>query len=121
VVDTAESIGAALGHVAARLEAWKKQRAAIASDIHALTKSAQAMLHELGVPVTSKAAPTRKGGRPKGYRTSDETRKKLREAWQRRRADAAVSGAEQTKPADVRAVIRSSEGRKWTARQRGRG
>lgn len=34
----------------------------------------------------------RKGGRPKGYKTSTATRAKLRAAWKRRKAAAAGSG-----------------------------
>ena len=118
---TAESLGAALGKVAARLDAWKQQRATLAADIAALAKAAETVLHgSNGDGSADRPAPTSKGGRPKGYKMSDEARAKLRAAWQRRKAMKAP-GHEHTKPGDGRAVIRAKEGRKFTARQRGRG
>jgi hypothetical protein len=89
---TAESLGAALGHVAARLDAWKRQRAEIAADVEKLLRSAQAMLGDLGDAASERAsallkrASPNKGGRPKGYKMSDATKRKLRAAWKRRKA-----------------------------------
>jgi hypothetical protein len=118
---TAETIGSALGQVAARLDAWKKDRAAIAADIQKLAKSAQAMLAELGHAAETGFNQSRKGGRPKGTRVSDETKAKLREAWARRKAQAGPAVQEHTKPADERANIRSKAPRTWTNRQAGKG
>lgn len=93
---TAESLGSALGHVAARLDAWKRQRAEIAADIQKLLHSAQGMLGDLGDQATKRASaflkPTapNKGGRPKGYKMSEATKRKLRAAWKRRKAAAAT-------------------------------
>jgi hypothetical protein len=42
------------------------------------------------------------------------------QAGSKRRKNAAF-GAEQTKPSDVRSIIRATEGKRWTARQQGRG
>jgi hypothetical protein len=117
-IHTAETIGVALGQIAKRLDAWKQQRAALATDIKALTEAARAMLSDLGhtdVPVASPVAP-RRGGRVKGYVMSEETKLKLRAAWKRRKDAAAAA-----KPIDARASIRAKEGKKWTARQKGRG
>jgi hypothetical protein len=93
---TAESLGSALGHVAARLDAWKRQRAEIAADIQKLLHSAQGMLGDLGDQATKRAsaflkttAPN-KGGRPKGYKMSEATKRKLRAAWKRRKAATAA-------------------------------
>jgi len=90
---TAETIGAALGQVAARLEAWKQQRAEIAGDIQKILHSAHGWLDGIGDargrrgPSTSPAAAaSRKGGRPKGYKMSEATKRKLRAAWKRRKA-----------------------------------
>jgi hypothetical protein len=113
---TAESIGTALGQVAAKLHAWKQQRTELALQVTALARAAQAMLGDLG-HVETPAPAKRKGGRPKGYATSDETKAKLRAAWARRKQAAKIP----SKPADERARIRATEGRKFTARQRGRG
>lgn len=103
---TAENIGAALGHVVRRLDAWKKQRAEIANEIHALRKAAQAMLGDLGHRSARTAEKQRKGGRPKGYVMSEETKAKLRAAWQRRQAN----GSKQSKSA-VRAMDAEANGR----------
>ena len=89
---TAESLGSALGHVAARLDAWKRQRVEIAADIQKLLHSAQGMLGDLGGAATKRAsaflktATPNKGGRPKGYKMSEATKRKLRAAWKRRKA-----------------------------------
>jgi hypothetical protein len=82
---TAEGLGAALGHVAARLDAWKKQRDEISADIHEIVKAGTRMLADLGSP-TAPVARRGKGGRPKGYKMSEEPKKKLRAAWKRRKA-----------------------------------
>ena len=84
-----DQLGSALGKLDARLKALKAQRTAIAAEIHAVMDAAKAMLGDLAVgdataPAASRAR-NRKGGRPKGFRVSEETRKKLRAAWERRR------------------------------------
>jgi hypothetical protein len=91
----AETIGTALGRVAAKLDAWKKQRAEIAGDIQKLLRSAQGMLGDLGETAGRNAdallsfpGSSRKGGRPKGYKMSEATKRKLRAAWKRRKAAA---------------------------------
>jgi hypothetical protein len=90
---TAETIGTALGHVAARLDAWKQQRTEIAADIQKLLHSARGMLGDLGDVAGKKVTAVRtasanKGGRPKGYKMSEATKRKLRAAWKRRKAAA---------------------------------
>ena len=96
---TSESLGSALGHVAARLDAWKRQRAEIAVDIQKLLYSAQGMLGDLGDEATKRASAflktttPNKGGRPKGYKMSEATKRKLRAAWKRRKAAAAGKSA----------------------------
>jgi hypothetical protein len=88
---TAETIGTALGHVAARVDAWKQQRTEIAADIQRLVRTARGMLADLGQTAGKRVTVVRsavrsKGGRPKGYKTSEATKRKLRAAWKRRRA-----------------------------------
>jgi len=96
---TAENIGAALGHVAARLDSWKRQRAEIAADIQKVLHSAQGMMGDLGDVASRRASailhvPSRnKGGRPKGYKMSDATKRKLRAAWKRRKAAMATKAS----------------------------
>jgi ElaB/YqjD/DUF883 family membrane-anchored ribosome-binding protein len=82
---TASTIGSALGQVAARVDSWKKQRAEIVTEIQKLISSAEALLTDLG-DAAAAAARRRKGGRPKGYKMSEETKRKLRAAWKRRKA-----------------------------------
>lgn len=95
---TAENIGAALGRVAARFDAWKQQREEIAADIQKILHSAQGLLGEIGVAGKRAAqftyvAPKNKGGRPKGYKMSEATKRKLRAAWKRRKAAAKSASA----------------------------
>jgi hypothetical protein len=84
---TAQGLGAALGQVAARLDAWKQQRDEITADLNRIVRGGLSMLRELGT-AAAPSAPARKGkgGRPKGYKMSEETKKKLRAAWKRRKA-----------------------------------
>jgi hypothetical protein len=82
---TAESLGSALGHVAARVEALNRQRAEVAADIRRIIAAGERLLTELGQSAQTAVA-RRKGGRPKGYRMSEETKAKLRAAWRRRKA-----------------------------------
>ena len=88
---TAESIGSALGRVAAKLDAWKRQRAELAADIQDVLQSAQGMLSDLGDAAEKRASAlmrsaSPKGGRPRGYKMSEATKRKLRAAWKRRKA-----------------------------------
>ena len=91
---TAETIGAALGRVAARLDAWKRQRAEIVAELQAIALSAQAMLASVGggrsaaTPVPRVTRRKNKGGRPKGYKMSEASKRKIRQAWKRRLAAA---------------------------------
>ncbi len=87
---TAETLGTALGRLQARVASLKQERAAIASDLQRLLQSAQTLLADLGHAGSVAIAPPRRtGGRPKGYKMSDETKAKLRAAWRRRKAAAA--------------------------------
>ena len=89
--------GTTLRHAADRLDSWKRDRESIASMLDAVISAARQMRAELG----SGAAPTgaaridvglkRKGGRPKGYKTTPATRAKLRAAWKRRKAAMAAA------------------------------
>jgi ABC-type transporter Mla subunit MlaD len=89
-VATAEGIGTALGRVAARLDAWKRQRSELAGEIQDLLQQAQRMLDDVSDATSRGAADVakavRKGGRPKGYKMSAATKRKLRDAWKRRKA-----------------------------------
>jgi hypothetical protein len=84
-----------LGRVTARLDAWKKQRDEIRADIQAVAASAASMLRELGQPNGTARKPVGKGGRPKGYKASAATRRKLRAAWKRRKEAMASKQADQ--------------------------
>jgi hypothetical protein len=54
-----ETIGAAIGSVAAKLDTWMAQRQEIANDLNAVISRAKSMLSSLEVPL-----PRRKPGRP---------------------------------------------------------
>jgi hypothetical protein len=92
---TAESIGSALGRVAAKLDRWKRERGEIAAEIQRLMTSAQGMLGDLGQPAERSyaRAASPKGGRPKGYKMSEATKRKLRAAWKRRKAAMAAKSS----------------------------
>ena len=45
------------------------------------------------VAKSAKDATPNKGGRPKGYKMSEATKRKLRAAWKRRKAAAATKGS----------------------------
>jgi len=92
---TAESIGSALGKVAAKFDAWSKQRAEIATELHKVMGAAQSMLGELkSVDIR---LPKMLGGKPRGrkpgFTLSPATRAKLRAAWAKRKAAEASGGA----------------------------
>jgi hypothetical protein len=116
----AEQLGSALGHVAARIDRWKKDQASIAADLQNLMKSAQKMLSDLGGSAAGGFKQARKGGRPKGYKTTPETRAKLRAAWARRKKTSDPAKAS-SKPVDQRSLIRSKAPATWSNRQPGRG
>jgi hypothetical protein len=95
---TLEGIGTALGQAAARLDAWKKQRAEIAADLQRILGSAHRMLGDVGASAgrhtTTLLQPAKnRGGRPKGYKMSAATKAKLRAAWKRRKAAAKSKAA----------------------------
>ena len=92
---TAEGIGKALGRVASKLDRWKRERAEIAADIQRVLKSAQDMLGDLGQAAGRgfATASSPKGGRPRGYKMSEATKRKLRAAWKRRKAAMAAKGS----------------------------
>ncbi len=115
----ADNIGTALGLVAARLDRWKKDQASIATDLQSLLKSAQDVLGDLGGTAAKSFDQARKGGRPKGYKTSPATKAKLRAAWARRKASSTVMPTVQ--PINQRGLIRSKAPRTWSNRQPGKG
>jgi hypothetical protein len=86
LLQTASSIGTSLGQFAKRVDAWKKQRTELATELEGLIRAARAALQELG----HGRAKARRGGRPRGYKASEETRAKLRAAWKERREAAAA-------------------------------
>jgi ElaB/YqjD/DUF883 family membrane-anchored ribosome-binding protein len=90
---SAEAIGRALGHVAARVSTWKKQRDQIAAEIRQVVRTGESLLSDLGHTATrrgrravAKVKRTARRGRPVGYKVSAATRAKLRAAWKRRKA-----------------------------------
>ncbi|ODS54679.1 MAG: hypothetical protein ABS36_10965 [Acidobacteria bacterium SCN 69-37] len=115
-----ENIGAALGQLANRIDAWKRQRDDLIEEGERLANVALEFVHDLRgttTPAAARAAAVprkRKGGRPKGMKMSEETRAKLREAWKRRKA--AQAAADRTKTTDERARVRSRTGRTRSAR-----
>lgn len=87
--------GSTLRRAADRLDAWKQDRESIAAMLDAVILAARRMRADLGLgnsaQVLSDPAIRRKGGRPKGYKTTAATRRKLRAAWKRRKAAMAAA------------------------------
>ncbi len=122
LIKTAEGVGSALGHVAARVDAWKKERQAIAAHLQDVVASAQKVLKELGHGAEDEMRAlqnaVRKGGRPKGYKMSEATKIKLRQAWKKRKSAlvkdvAVVEKAARTMSADARAKIAAAQKKRW--------
>ncbi len=90
---TAEVVGRTLGHLAERWAAIDRQRVELAAE---LTRLAKSMVGDAKPLATGKALfqqlKRRKGGRPKGYKMSEATKRKLRAAWKRRKAATAKQG-----------------------------
>jgi hypothetical protein len=88
-----ETVGRTLGHLAARWAALDRQRTELTAELTRLAKtivggasparSGPALIKELG---------RRRGGRPKGFKMSEATKRKLRAAWKRRKAEARAKG-----------------------------
>jgi hypothetical protein len=89
---TPENIGAALGRLANRIDAWKKQRDELVAEAERLAGVALGYVRELrgqsGAGASAPPGVGRKGrgGRPRGMKMSEETKAKLRAAWKRRKA-----------------------------------
>ncbi len=83
-----ETVGRTLGHLAARWAALERQRTELAAE---LTRLAKTMVGGRGArsgPPLIKELSRRRGGRPKGFKMSEATKRKLRAAWKRRKAAA---------------------------------
>lgn len=117
---TPENIGAALGQFANRIDAWKRQRDELIAEGERLAGVALGFVRDLrGTAVPGQtSAGTRRGGRPKGMKMSEETKAKLREAWKRRKAAGSQEGVVRAKAADKRSRVRARTGRVTPARQK---
>ena len=58
LIQTAETIGSSLGHLQAKYDAWMKDKAGLAKELHEYVEKAKAMLAHLGH--TAEAAPEEK-------------------------------------------------------------
>ena len=122
---SSSDIAAALGELSKKVTSWKEQRAVMIRELRRLSELTDAMRRELGdaEPVATPAA--RRGGRPRGYRTSAATRAKLRAAWKRRKDRAAGAAGRTGKPAkrtakrelsaEARARIADAQRKRWAA------
>lgn len=121
-------IAAALGELSKKVTSWKEERAVMTRELRRLAELTGSMLRELGETSTASSAPAaRRGGRPRGYRTSAATRAKLRAAWRRRKERAASAGkaakpvtAKRTLSADARARIADAQRKRWAAARAGK-
>jgi hypothetical protein len=115
-------IAAALGELSKKVTSWKEQRAAMIRELRRLSELTDAMRRELGDAAPAAPPAARRGGRPRGYRTSAATRAKLRAAWKRRKDRAAAAAGKPAKPAakrqlsaEARARIAEAQRKRWAA------
>jgi hypothetical protein len=80
------AVGRTLGRLAAQWAALDRQRTDVGVKISRLVKSMTGTSLPDAFPA---GTPRRRGGRPKGFKTTAATRRKLRAAWKRRKAAAA--------------------------------
>jgi hypothetical protein len=116
--DTAAHIGSTLGHLVGRVDVWTKQRNELASELQKILKTAHGMLAGLGGSAVSQGA-RRKRGPAKRYAMPGETQASLQAAAERLQRES--GGKTSRKPVDVRSSIRATDGRRFTARQAGKG
>ncbi|MEZ5318807.1 MAG: hypothetical protein R2752_15515 [Vicinamibacterales bacterium] len=81
--DTAVTIGKAFGRVAAKVDALKRQRAAVAAEIQSVIHAAQRLLADLGGSGSAAKSGGTAGTRRKP-RLSPEARERIAEAQRRR-------------------------------------
>jgi hypothetical protein len=110
---TAETIGAGLGHLVAKVESWNRQRAVIADEIRLFVAAAHKLLGELGhtaeaagthaAAAFTKAKASNRTGRRPGFTMSAEARKKISMAakarWAAKRGEAVAAPAAPAKSA----------------------
>ena len=87
---TGEAVGRALGQLAARWGALDRQRRELAAELARLAQSMAGAAADSGRTFAA-ALGQRRGGRPKGYKMSEATKRKLRAAWRRRKAASTAS------------------------------
>lgn len=86
-------MGRTLGHLAARWAALDRQRTELAAELSRLAKTMVGGSSPLrGGSTLIKEMGRRRGGRPKGFKMSEATKRKLRAAWKRRKAAALAKG-----------------------------
>jgi hypothetical protein len=85
---TGAAVGRTLGQLAGRWEALDRQRAELAAELARLAKSMAGTAASSGRTLMAELGRRRKGGRPKGFKMSEATKRKLRAAWKRRKAAA---------------------------------
>jgi hypothetical protein len=114
-VVTAETIGSALGSLARRVDALKKHRASLATDIHAILAAGHRMLSELGHPQSTRDGRKRQ---PKGSAAREATKARLRASWQQQRAQPHPHIKKRTMSEEARAKIAAAQKARWAkARQ----
>jgi len=93
------------------MEGWKRQRLDIAAQLGQLVRSAQEMIDQLTLEASTKDSQSRTGRR-KGYKASDETKAKLRAAWERRKNTKARNNTRIISP-EGRARIAAAQKARW--------
>jgi hypothetical protein len=108
-----DGLGETLGALASKVDAWRQQRTSIVNELQRLAALTASLLEELGTE--AHVSVKRGGGRPKGYRASEETRAKLRAAWKRRKALGPGRLAASRLPAETKNKRPAANGRRSSA------
>jgi hypothetical protein len=116
VSDSSSEIATALGELSKKVSGWKESRATIVRELQHFRDVINSMMRDLDIAPAA-APSSRRGGRPRGYRTSAATRAKLRAAWARRKARAAGTGTKpgRTMSAEARGRIAEAQRKRWAA------
>jgi hypothetical protein len=118
-------ITAAIGDLSKKASSLKEARAAILRELHRRRDEIDVLLRGLGEE-SDEVPRLRRGGRPRGYKTSSATRAKLRAAWRRRKEREGTAGksgksaAKRTLSPEARERIAEAQRKRWAAARAGK-
>ena len=112
---TAETIGAGLGHLAAKYDLWVKQRDELAEELRAYVAAAESLLVKLGHTAERAVTNAVTTGRRAAFKISAEAKRKMSEAakphWATKKGD--VVKKKRTVSPEVRAKLARLAKARW--------